>query len=78
MNTLYKQKYGIGIYKKIRRDGDTDELVELCESAHEFAKFIGRSINQAYCILGNHFSRKQKDICINNKVYEMAFIDLTD
>lgn len=75
---LYKNKYAIGIYKKIRRIGDTDELVDLMESADEFAKFIGKSIKNAYSILWNHLKGNQSDITIKGRTYELAFIDMSE
>lgn len=78
MNGLYKKRYGIGIYKKIRTADDTDELVELFDTAQELAIFIGKSLKKTYDILGLHFSKKQKEIVVDGKLCEIAFIDMVD
>lgn len=78
MKGYYKQKYGIGIYKKIRNVGETDELIGLFDSAEEFANFIGKSLRKAYDILFLHLSKGQKDIIVNGKMCELHFIDMRD
>lgn len=78
MKGLYKKRYGIGIYKKIRKAGDTDELIELFDTAEEFANFIGKSLKKAYDILRLHFKKDQKDIVVKGRLCEIAFIDMED
>ena len=75
---MYKNKYAIGIYNKIKKVGDTDDLVSLLETADEFAKFVGKSIKIAYSILWNHLKGNQSDITIKGKTYEIAFIDMSE
>lgn len=78
MKGFYKKRYGIGLYKKIRKVGDTDELVELFDSAQEFAIFLGKSIKKTRDILGLHFKQHQKDVVVNGQTFELAFIDMED
>lgn len=78
MNGLYKRRYGIGIYKRIRKVGDTDELVELFDNAEEFANFIGKSIKKARDILSSHFKHKADKLVCGNRMYDIAFIDMLE
>lgn len=77
-STYYKRRYGIGIYKKIMRVGETDEMVALFDTAEEFANFMGKSIKKAYDILRNHFKKNQKYIYVKDEIYELAFIDMVE
>lgn len=79
MKGLYKGRYGIGIYKKIRKVGDTDEMVELFDNAQQFAKFIGKSIRNVKSVLSNHFNGTAgSNVIIKGKEYELAFIDMLE
>ena len=74
----YKQKYAIGVYKKIRKEGDTDELVYLFDSPLQFANFLGRSLHKIYDILGSHINKGRSDIYFKGNVYELHLIDMLE
>ena len=77
LNKLYKGKYAIGIYQKIEIDGE-DTLVRLFDSVEELAKYLKKSTQLTYTILGQRLSKRTKtsDITIDNHVYEMRCINM--
>ena len=76
MKGYYKKRYAIAIYKKIMKDGDVDEFVDMFDTVQEFAVHLGKSVKQAYDILGLHYSKKQDSLVYQNKMCELAFIDM--
>lgn len=72
-NKLYKGKYAIGIYRKIRIDGE-DTLVRLFDSVEELAEYLNRSVSSTYAIVSQHHHSKRKDIRINNRSYELRCV----
>lgn len=78
MSKYYKGRFGIGLYQKIRRAGDTDLCVALFDSAQEFARFLGKPIKKAYDTLHLCFENKQKSIKVKNEFYDLEFVDMLE
>lgn len=79
MEKLYKGKYSIAVYNKITETHPVDDLVDIFDSAEEFAEFVGSSLQKVYSMLNKHFHNKcGSDIVVGNKMFELAFINLQD
>ena len=72
-NKLYKGKYAIGIYRKVKIDGE-DTLVRLFDSVEELANYLQRSVSSTYAIVSQHHKAKRKDIRINNRSFELRCV----
>ena len=74
----YKGRFAIGIYKKITKKDDTDELIGLVDNVHQFAKLMGTSIKKARDTVSKHYKNKDLNAIINGKMCEIAFIDMVE
>lgn len=74
----YKGRFAIGIYKRITKRDDTDELIELVDNAHQFAKLMGTTTQKAWDILGKHFKNRDLNVKVKGKMCELAFIDMVE
>lgn len=74
----YKNKYAIGVWKKISKQNPVDEFVELFDNVQQFADYFGKSLEVAYSILNLHWEEKQTYIFYKDQLYELGFVDMLE
>lgn len=78
LNNLYKKRYAIGIYRIVKRQDETDELLKLFDSPQELAEYLEIKLDSCYVLLRHHQQRGDTKIYDHGVERELALIDMRE